>query len=645
MKYEDVFKPIKIGNLTINNRFVMPAMESGMTKNHYFTEQSMAYFLARAKGGFGLIITDYMAIDQYGIGVPDEAGLWDDKFIKPLQKLTDLIHENSCTKIFAQLHHSGMMCVQKTTGVPPKGPSAIAASNYIEKITPYTKNEVYELIEHYGDAAYRAKQAGFDGIELQACHGYLIAQFLSKYFNKRVDEFGGNYKNRFRFAEMAIKSIKNKCGIDFPIIIRLSAEEFLESGNSIDDACIYAQMAENAGVDAIDLSTGTGIGGNIVTPHYFQPGFNINNTVKLKQFVKIPVIAVGRINDPILVQSIIENNMADMVALGRQSICDPEFPIKMKTNREDEIFHCTGCMQRCYYSKGCEENDIGVSCMQNPFSGKENSWTIHLTDNPKNISIIGAGPAGLEAAWILAKRGHHVDIYEKNTMAGGNFRLAAIPPRKQDVANVIYTYSYLCEKYGVNIHYHENITEDKIKKLDTDIIILATGAKPLIPNIDGVHKYDNIITANDVLNGKAIIANEKILILGGGLVGCETAEFLHNYNNDITIVDMVDGLAKEQVKRSRTILIERLEHNNTHIFLNTKVSKIYHDGILANQDDKEIKIDGFSKIILALGYQSDNTLDISTLSSNKKTYIIGDAKKARDAKIAIYEAAKLAMSI
>lgn len=643
MRYATLFEPIQIGRTTIVNRFVMPAMESGTTKEHLFTEQSKSYFMARAKGGFGLIITDYTAVSPEGIGVKDEIGLWDDCFIENLKSLTDEIHKTDA-KIFAQLHHSGMMCVEKTTGVPPKGPSAIASPNYKEKVSAYTKEEVRRFVEKYGDAAARAKKAGYDGVEVHGAHGYQIAQFLSPFSNKRCDEYGGSYENRFRFAKEILENIRKKCGLEYPILFRISAEEFIESGCTIQDAMIYVQMAEKAGADAISVSTGTGIGGNIVTPHYFQPGFNVSNAEAVKKVVDIPVITVGRINEPALACAIIDNKRADMVALGRQSICDSEFPNKVREGREDEIFHCTGCMQRCYYAPGCEEDDTGVSCIINPFSGKENRWRIEQANDKKKIAIIGAGPAGLEAAWILAKRGHIVDVYEKNQEIGGNFRLASVPPKKQDLAHTIYTYERLCKKYRVKIHTNFEMTEEKITALGADVVILATGAEPVRPELSGISESD-VIAAVDVLSGEELICDRKVLILGGGLVGCETAEFLHIYQNEVTIVDMADELAKESVKRSKAVLMENLKKHHTKVYLNTKMKQVKKDGIIGEKDGTEIVLDGFDQIILALGFRSYNPLEECTKNQCSEVHVIGDAKRARDAKFAIYEAAKLAISI
>ena len=644
MNYDVLFQPIKIGTLTIKNRFVMPAMESGTTTpEHTFSDASIGYFTARARGGFGLIIADYMAISEDGIGVKTEAGLWDDRFINEHRRLTDAVHaENG--KIFAQLHHSGMMCVKETTGVEPKGPSAIASPNYMEPVTEYTTEEVYGFIEKYAQAARRAKLAGFDGVEVHGAHGYQIAQFLSKFSNKRVDEFGGSYENRFRFAAMIIRRVKVLCGTDFPVLFRISADEYMDAGCTPHDAYLYASMAEAAGADAIHVSTGTGIGGNVVTPQYFEPGFNVDHAERIKHYVKVPVITVGRINDPFLVWQIVKTGRADMVSLGRQSICDPEFPNKVYEGRTEEIFRCTGCMQRCYYAKGCEESDTGVSCVVNPFSGKETRWKIEEAKKKKKILIAGAGPAGLEAAWILAKRGHDVTVFEKNDTPGGNYRLAAVPPKKQDLGSTIATYMVLCRKYGAKVRMNTEVTEEFLAEENPDVVILATGAVPLTPPIPGLAEHAPV-PATEILQGKTLISGENILIIGGGLVGCETAEFLHIYHNRMTIVDMQDALAKEAVKRSRAVLMQRLEAAGTKAYVSTKVLEIFPDGIRAEKDGKELSLRGFDRVVMALGFRAYNPLQEAAEKYAGEVYAVGDAKRARDAKLAIYEAAKLAVEI
>lgn len=642
MDFHILFEPIKIGGLEIKNRFVQPAMESQTTTlEHMFSEQSVAYFAARAKGGFGLQITDYMAVCEDGIGVNTEAGWWDDSFIEKHKMLADAVHAND-GRIFAQLHHSGMMCEVKKTGAVSHGPSAMPGAAHMEPVKAFSTDECYQIVEMYGNAARRAKQAGFDGVEVHGAHFYLLGQFMSKYANKRIDEFGGDYQGRFRLAGLCIQKIKEICGKEYPVSFRISSEEFLDGGSTVNDAVIYSQLAENAGVDVINISVGSGIGGNIITPSYFSPGFNMESAAKIKKSVTIPTIMVGRVNDPVLANYIVASGQADMVALGRQSVADSSFPNKVKNGMTDEIFQCAGCMQRCYYGKGCEEDDTGISCILNPFSGKENRWTIKPAEKKKKIVIAGAGVAGLECAWVLAKRGHEVIVYEKDDLPGGNFRLAAVPPYKNDFARTIYTYMNLCKKYGAGVVMGTEVTETLLEKENPDAVVLATGAKPLVPPIKGL-ECAAIKFASEILSGQVIIGNKKVLIMGGGLVGCELAEYLNQFHNQVTIVEMQSMLAKEDVKRSRAVLMKRLEESGTIQRVNTKIVEILPNGIKADEGMGTVELTGYDVMILALGYRSYNPLQTAAESICSEVYVIGDASRARNAKYAIYEGAKLGM--
>ena len=642
--FNKLFEPMKIGNLEIKNRLVVPAMDSGTTtKEHLFSEQSLNYFAARAKGGFGLVITEFLCVSEEGLSGEAQAGIYDDSFIPNLTELAKRLHDNGAA-CFAQIHHAGMQSSFKATKQIAVGASSISAPNNLQPVRELTTEEVWTLVGKFGDAAVRAKKAGFDGVEVHGAHGYLIGQFLSKSTNKRIDEFGGSTTARARFASEIIKDVKKKCGEDYPVIVRISADEDLENGNTIIDSKAQAKVLEEAGADAIHASFGTIVSGTVALPNYIQPGFNSINAKEIKETVNIPVLCVGRINDPSIAESIILSGAADFVSIGRQSICDPEFANKIKENRLDEIFYCSGCMQRCFYTKTCEESDVGVSCMINPFSGKEGNWEIKKAEKAKKVVVVGAGPVGLQAAWVLAKRGHDVTVLEKEQYAGGQYRLASIPPMKQDLSKTIRTYETLCNKYGAKIKYGVEVTKEIIESYNADTIVLATGSAPIIPPIKGIDG-DNVYKANDILKGDKIIGNQKVLVIGAGLVGCETAEFLSLYNNDITIVDMIKEMAPLLAKVPRRHLLARLDKSHVKFYPETKVLEFTFDGIKYEHKDEQGVLSCFDSIVLAIGSKSYNPLLEVSEEICKEVYSVGDAKKAADAMMGIYEATKVAMSI
>lgn len=632
--YEKLFEPLKIGELEIKNRFVVPAMDSHYTnEQHYFTKQALNYYGERAKGGFGLITTEFMCVSEEGLAEKTQAGIYDDCFIPMLSQLVERVHHNG-SRMFAQLQHSGRLQGRGTSSLMAVGASSIPDSGNLIKVHELTTDEVKGIIHKFVLAAKRAQKAGFDGVEIHGAHGYLLAQFLSSGVNKRVDEYGGNITNRARIVCEIIQEIKKECGKDYPVVVRTSGDEAYEGGNSIEDAVTQAKLFELAGADAIHISHGIAI-----HPYYTKAGFNIENARRVKQAVHIPVIVVGRINDPTLALSIIESQAADFIALGRESICDPHFPLKVKEGRFNEIFTCTGCMQRCLYTNMFEEG-YGTSCMINPFSGKEGLWTIKQAETAKNIAIIGAGVAGLQSAWILAKRGHKVTVLEKENTAGGQYRLASVPPMKQDLSKTISTYLSLCHKYGVKIKYNTEVTKDYFKDHQYDDIIISTGALPLVPPIEGIN-HDNVYLANDILKFNKIFSNKKVLVLGAGLVGCETAEVLAGYHNQVTIVDMLDKAAPLAPKRPRLGLLDHLNKLNVQFILNSKVVRIHKDGIDYQYNDEIYSIKDIDYIVLAFGSKPNNQL----YKELKDAYIIGDANTASDAKKAIFDATQLALKL
>lgn len=635
--YEKLFQPARIGSLEIKSRLIMPAMNSHYADDgHYFTDQALHYYGERALGGFGLLITEFLCVSEEGLAYPMQAAIYDDCFIPSLSRLTKRIHDNG-SKIFAQLHHAGRVQGKGSTSLMAVGAGSIPDKVNRIPVHELDEAEISELEQKFIDAAVRAKKAGFDGVEVHGAHGYLLAQFLSKSVNKRTDRYGGSISGRAKLVCEIVHGIKAACGKDFPVSVRTSGEEGFDGGNTIEDAIAQSLLFEAAGADAIHVSHGIAI-----HSYYSSSGFNMANIKRVKEAVSVPVIGVGRMNDPALILGALASGAMDFVALGRESVCDPHLPNKIKEGRLDEIFTCTGCMQRCLYPNSFEEG-FGISCMINPFSGKEKLWEIKPAETVKRIGIVGAGPAGLMAAWVLGRRGHQVTVYEKEAFAGGQYRLAAVPPMKQELAKTISTYAALCKKYGVNLCYHTTADKALLEREGFDEIILACGAQPIVPEIEGIDR-ENVYLAEEVLTFKTLLCDQKVLVLGAGLVGAETAEVLSGYGNRVTLVDMLDKIAPLAPARPRENLLERLEKLKVEFVPGCKVLKIEEDGICAAKDGKDLEMHGFSSIILALGYREDTRL-AEAMGECGHIYQIGDGKKAADAKAAIYEAAKLALNL
>ena len=636
--YELLFKPGKIGNLEIGNRFVMPAMDSHYTTTeHQFTHQALNYYGERAKGGFGLIITEYLCVSEEGLAGKTQAGIYDDRLVPMLAALTDRIHSEG-DLVFAQLHHAGRLQGAGATLLPAVGAGHITVPGKAERVHELTGEEIGEMIRKFVRAAERAKKAGFDGVEIHGAHGYLLAQFLSKGVNKRVDEYGGSITNRARIVCQLICAVKAACGTDFPVCVRTSGDEGYQGGNSIEDAAAQAMLFEAAGADAVHISCG-----DPIRPYYTKTAFNMENVKKVKSVLGIPVIGVGRINDPSQAVCALAAGCTDFVALGRQSICDPHFPEKVKEGRLGEIYTCTGCLQRCFYSDSFEEGE-GTSCMMNPFSGKEGLWIVGPAEQKKRIGIVGAGPAGLQAAWILAKRGHQVKVFEKDKTAGGQYRLASVPSMKQDLAKTISTYLEFCKKYGAEVVYGIKADPEQLKREGFDSVILATGAVPVIPNIEGI-EGGQVCLAQEVLKCEKQFTGKNLLILGAGLVGAETAEFLSEYGNHVTLVDMLSQAAPLAPKKVRDRLVRNLEGSGARFVFGSRVLKIKQDGIDYEKNGTIKQLSGYDGIILAFGARPNRELHELLTDFGGQVYCIGDALEAGDAKKAIYEATQLAMQL
>ena len=631
--FSEVLSPIRIGQLEIPNRLVVPAMVVNFcNEDGTATERYMAYHEAKAKGGWGLIITEDYAVSPTGKGFPNIPGLWNDDQIESHFKFTQRIHQSG-GRIFAQIYHAGRQTSQLLIGSQSVAPSPLPCPLYQEIPRELTINDIRQIVEQFGDCALRAKKAGFDGIEIHGGHGYLIAQFMSLYSNKRTDDYGGNLQNRMRFPSEIITNIQSKVGKDVPIIFRISGDELVPGGRNIEDTKAIALMLEEAGIDAIHVSAGVyGSFYGIAPPAAVSHGWITGYAHEVKKVVHVPVITVGRINDPFLAEAIITGGQADLVAMGRASLADPELPNKVAAGHVADINCCIGCLQGCVGRISLYQP---ATCMVNPTLGKESELQIKPAAVQKKVFIAGGGPAGMEAAMVAAKRGHEVHLFEKTARLGGQFYTAAIPLAKGEIAGFINWQKKQLIDENVSIHLRTELTEDIIKGQKPDVVLIATGSKPISLAVACDPKV-NRVNAQDVLEG-IVNTGARVAIIGGGMIGSETANHLAHHGKEVTIVEMLPKIAQDVFPSTRDFLLKDLAEKNVRIYVNAKVKEIRQDGFVIEKDGCEENIGSFDTIVLAVGVESCNELTGMLEGKVAQLISIGDAVKTRNALDAIAE--------
>ena len=589
-KLNHLFQPFNLGGVELKNRIVMLSMDTGYGNNWYASKRDRAYMVARAKGGAGLIITGMLMPGSTGVPLPGRISIHADRFIPGLKEDVDAVHDAGA-KIAPQIGMQYYRAKADGEKLEEIGPSEIATRKN-SKPRALAVDEIHQIVDEYAEGVRRAREAGFNAVELHCGIGYLIARFISPATNKRTDEYGGSFENRMRFVLEIIASAKKKTGNDFPIICRFSADEFMEGGNKLEDGKKIAVMLEKAGVACLNVGAGWH---ECRTPLIYMSvprGNFVYLADEIKKVVKIPVIAAYRINNPILADSIIAQGKADLIGMGRALLADPELPNKAMEERFEDIrpcIACNYCLDRIMFG-------ADVACSVNPQLGRESNVVRQKAKKAKKVFVIGGGPAGMEAAIDAAKLGHNVTLFEKGGRLGGNLIPAAAPSYKWEINNLIAYYETQLKKSGVKVNLDTEADEATIAKEKPDAVIVAAGAQPIVPQD---WNTSNIVTALQVLNGERK-TGENVVIVGGGLVGCETAEYLAERGKKVTVIEMMDRMGSDIGMTIRWIIMQRLHTAGVKWITDAKVEQITESRVRANKKCTTHFFDA-DTVVLAMG--------------------------------------------
>ena len=628
-KIKRLFTPITINGMVLKNRIVMPPIYTCYaTATGEVTDRLIQYYVERAIGGAGLIVVEFSTIDPLGRAYPNMLSIYNDKVIPGLKRLTHAVNIAGA-KIAMQIAHCGRRTSSRVIGAQPVAPSPIPQPG--GKVPrELTREEIAGVIKAFGRAAHRVKESGFDAVMIHMAHGYLIHQFLSPISNKRTDAYGGDLENRARFGIEVLEQVRNEVGSNFPVLCRITGDEFIADGFTLDEAKEFAKMLEGHGADAINVTGGTDMSYQMVIPPAAVPrGVLVPLAAEIKKVVTIPVGAVGRLT-PTLGEQILKDRKADLIFMGRGLIADPEAPKKAKEGRFREIRPCIACHQ------GCTDRmvrNLPISCLVNPRVGREADYPMYRTKKPKKVMIIGGGPAGLEAAVVSAELGHRVVLYEKEEL-GGQLNVASIPPGKQDLQELRETLIFLVKKNKVQVKM-KNANQKAIEQEKPDTVIVATGAVPSIPDLRGI-KGKNVVTAWDVLMGKSKIG-QRVVIVGGGQVGCETADFLGEKGCRIILLEMMKEIAVDMPATPRKVLLESLFRKGIEIRTMSKLKEIRAKEVIFDRCGVIERIKGVDHVVLAMGAQSQELPIEKDFITGYKVYFIGDCVKPRKAFDAIQE--------
>ena len=637
---EPLFSSFSIKDIKLKNRIVMPGLASFLIGDDgIITDATVEHYRRRAAGGPAMVIMEACSVSPEGVVSANQARIYDDCFIEGLSKIAEVMKSEGSVPAI-QIHHGGRQTSIKVIKRKPLAPSPIPCPTIRGDVEPLTIDGIHEIVQKFGDAAQRAKQAGFELIEIHGAHGYLINQFLSRVSNIREDEYGGDTVGRSRFAIEIVEEIRRRIGPEFPLSFKISAQEFVPDGLTVTESIEILKLLVKAGVDIVQVSAGNDITPEwICQPMFMEKACLAESAAQVKKALNIPVMAVGRINDPMVANEVLLKEQADLVCMGRGLLADPDMPNKAREGRLDEIRICIACntCMESIFRKG------RIECLVNPMLGREKEMAIIPTQKPKKIMVVGGGPGGLNVAWVAAKRGHEVHVFEKRNSLGGQLLPGSIPGHKKELRSLIRFQKKQIEKFGVRCHLGHEVKTKDVQEFNPDVVVLATGSLPAIPPVEGIG--NNIaLTYEDVLNASPP-PFKKAVVIGGGATGLEIALHLAEYGCRVSVVEMLAKIGNGLESMTKRILLRRLKEYNVRIMTETKLIRVKSTGaVVAHSDGTELLVEA-ERVIFATGTRPCNHLYDKVKSLGYETHQIGDCLEARSAKAAIYESGVLGRSL
>jgi 2,4-dienoyl-CoA reductase-like NADH-dependent reductase (Old Yellow Enzyme family)/thioredoxin reductase len=637
---EPLFSSFSIKDIKLKNRIVMPGLASFLIGDDgIISGATVEHYRRRAAGGPAMVIMEACSVSPEGVVSANQARIYDDRFIEGLSKIAGVMKSEGSVPAI-QIHHGGRQTSIKVIKRKPLAPSPIPCPTIRGDVEPLTIDGIHEIVQKFGDAAQRAKQARFELIEIHGAHGYLINQFLSKVSNIREDEYGGDTVGRSRFAIEIVEEIRRRIGPEFPLSFKISAQEFVPDGLTVTESIEILKLLVKAGVDIVQVSAGNDITPEwICQPMFMEKACLAESAARVKKALNIPVMAVGRINDPMVANEVLLKEQADLVCMGRGLLADPDMPNKAREGRLDEIRICIACntCMESIFRKG------RIECLVNPMLGREKEMAIIPTQKSKKIMVVGGGPGGLNVAWVAAKRGHEVNVFEKRDSLGGQLLPGSIPGHKKELRSLIRFQKKQIEKFGVRCHLGHEVKTKDVQEFNPDVVVLATGSLPVIPPVEGID--NNIaLTYEDVLNASPP-PFKKAVVIGGGATGLEIALHLAEYGCRVSVVEMLAKIGNGLESMTKKILLRRLKEHNVKIMTESKLIRVESTGaVVAHSDGTELLIEA-ERVIFATGTRPCNRLYDKVKSLGYETHQIGDCLEARSAKAAIYESGVLGRSL